>query len=117
MEFLLLGLIFGRLFIGRVMDSIGLKRTLFIGLFMYILATALYFVHLGITFLLITRLVHGITLGIASTASGTIVAQIIPITRKGEGIGYYSMSSILATAIGPFIGLYMSQHTSYPNDF
>ena len=49
----------------------------------------------------------------ASTATGTIVAQIIPATRKGEGIGYYSMSATLATAIGPFIGLYMSQHTSF----
>ena len=33
--------------------------------------------------------------------------------RRGEGIGFYSMSATLATAIGPFIGLYMSQHTSF----
>ena len=52
-------------------------------------------------------------MGMASTATGTIVAQIIPATRKGEGIGYYSMSATLATAIGPFIGLYMRQHTSF----
>jgi MFS family permease len=108
----IVGTLIGRLFIGRIMDSIGLKRTLFIGLILYILTTSLYFIHLGITFLLITRLLHGITLGIASTATGTIVAQIIPKRRKGEGIGYYSMSSTLSTAIGPFIGLYMSQHTN-----
>ena len=107
-----MGTLFGRLFIGRVMDSIGRKRTLFIGLILFIITTSLYFIHVGITFLMITRLLHGITLGIASTATGTIVAQIIPITRKGEGIGYYSMSTTLATAIGPFVGLYMSQHTS-----
>jgi MFS family permease len=108
----IVGTLIGRLFIGRSIDSIGRKRTLFIGLILYILTTSLYFIHLGITFLLITRFLHGITLGIASTATGTIVAQIIPKTRKGEGIGYYSMSATLATAIGPFIGLYMSQHTS-----
>jgi MFS family permease len=108
----IVGTLIGRLFIGRSMDSIGRKKTLFIGLILYILTTALYFIQIGITFLLITRLLHGITLGIASTATGTIVAQIIPKRRKGEGIGYYSMSSTLATAIGPFIGLYMSQHTS-----
>lgn len=85
---------------------------MFIGLILFIFTTSLYFIHLGITFLLITRLLHGITLGIASTATGTIVAHIIPKRRKGEGIGYYSMSSTLSTAIGPFIGLYMSQHTS-----
>ncbi|WP_102272782.1 MFS transporter [Cytobacillus massiliigabonensis] len=108
----IVGTLIGRLFIGRSIDSIGRKRTLFIGLILYILSTILYFIHFGIGFLLITRLLHGITLGIASTATGTIVAQIIPESRRGEGIGYYSMSATLATAIGPFVGLYMSQHTS-----
>ncbi|TCW35818.1 putative MFS family arabinose efflux permease [Laceyella sacchari] len=108
----IVGTLIGRLFIGRKIDSIGCKRTLFIGLGLYLLTTSLYFIHLGITFLIFTRFVHGIALGIASTATGTIVAQIIPATRKGEGVGYYSMSTTLATAIGPFIGLYMNQHAS-----
>ncbi len=109
----IIGTLIGRLFIGRFIDSIGRKKTLFIGLIFFTLATILYFVNFGLTFLLINRLVHGIALGVASTATGTIVAQIIPATRRGEGIGYYSMSAALATAIGPFIGLFMSQHTSY----
>ena len=41
------------------------------------------------------------------------MADIIPSSRKGEGIGYFSMSTTLATAIGPFIGLFMSQHTTF----
>ena len=98
----IIGTLFGRLFIGRFIDSIGRKRTLFIGLIFFTLTTILYFVNFGLTFLLINRLVHGIALGVASTATGTIVAQIIPATRRGEGIGYYSMSATLATAIGPF---------------
>lgn len=109
----IIGTLIGRLFIGRTIDIIGRKRTLVIGLILFILATALYFIHLGIGFLLFTRFLHGVMLGMASTASGTIVAQIIPNSRKGEGIGYFSMSATLATAIGPFIGLYMSQHTSF----
>ncbi|WP_338449862.1 MFS transporter [Niallia oryzisoli] len=108
----IVGALIGRLLVGRIIDVIGRKRMLIIGLILYILATTLYFIQIGITFLLITRLLHGITLGVASTATGTIVAQIIPAERKGEGIGYFSMSATLATAIGPFIGLYMSQHTS-----
>lgn len=108
----IVGALMGRLIIGRSINSLGLKKTLFIGLILYILTTSLYYIHLGIGFLIFTRLLHGIALGIASTATGTIVAQIIPKTRKGEGIGYYSMSSTLATAIGPFLGLLMTQHTS-----
>ncbi|MGX6445893.1 MFS transporter [Neobacillus sp. K501] len=109
----IIGTLFGRLFIGRTINSIGRKRTLVIGLILFTLTTSLYFVHLGIGFLLLTRFIHGVTLGMASTASGTIVAQIIPKARRGEGIGYFSMSSTLSTAIGPFIGLYMSQHTTF----
>ncbi|KKK39952.1 multidrug MFS transporter [Mesobacillus campisalis] len=108
----IVGTLIGRLFIGRSIEAIGRKRTLFIGLILYIITTSLYFLQLGIAFLIITRLLHGAALGIASTATGTIVAQIIPKTRKGEGIGYYSMSATLATAIGPFIGLYMIQHSN-----
>ncbi|MGG4266247.1 MFS transporter [Peribacillus simplex] len=109
----IMGTLIGRLFIGRFIDSIGRKKTLFIGLIFFTLTTLLYFVDLGIGFLLVNRLIHGMAMGMASTATGTIVAQIIPATRKGEGIGYYSMSATLATAIGPFIGLYMAQHTSF----
>ncbi|CZQ98119.1 sugar transport proteins signature 1 [Trichococcus palustris] len=109
----IIGALIGRLFIGRSIESIGRKRTLFIGLILFILMTLLYFFNYGITFLLINRFLHGIALGIASTATGTIVAQIIPVTRRGEGIGYYSMSATLATAIGPFVGIYMSQHTNF----
>jgi len=109
----IIGTLIGRLFIGRIIDSIGRKKTLIIGLAFFILTTFLYFLHYGIAFLLFNRFIHGVTLGMASTAAGTIIAQIIPQTRKGEGIGYFSMSTTLATAIGPFIGLYMSQHTSF----
>ncbi|MEK4013927.1 MFS transporter [Peribacillus sp. FSL M8-0224] len=109
----IIGTLIGRLFIGRFIDSIGRKKTLFIGLTFFTLTTLLYFVDLGIGFLLVNRLIHGMAMGMASTATGTIVAQIIPPTRKGEGIGYYSMSATLATAIGPFIGLFMAQNTSF----
>ena len=108
-----IGTLFGRLGFGRLITSIGNKKMLYFGLSFFILTSLLYFVNGGINFLLVTRLLHGIALGAASTATGTIVAEIIPPERNGEGIGFYSMSITLATAIGPFIGLYMSTHTSY----
>ncbi|WP_026565695.1 MFS transporter [Bacillus sp. UNC41MFS5] len=109
----IVGSLIGRLLIGRFIESIGRKRTLIIGTVFFILTLLLYFLNFGITFLLITRLLHGIAAGMVGTATGTIVAQIIPASRKAEGIGYFSMSATLATAIGPFIGLYMTQHTDF----
>ncbi|WP_421382386.1 MFS transporter [Bacillus salacetis] len=113
----IIGTLIGRLVIGRMINLTGNRLMLFIGLAFFTLTSGFYLISTGITLLLIIRFIHGIALGVASTATGTIVAQIIPQTRKGEGIGYYSMSITLATAIGPFIGLYMSQHTSYQSIF
>lgn len=109
----ILGALAGRLIIGRTIDKIGRKRTLIIGLVLFTLTTFFYFLNFGLSFLLLNRFLHGMTLGMASTAAGTIVAQIIPMRRKGEGIGYFSLSATLATAFGPFIGLMMSQYSSY----
>lgn len=109
----IIGTLIGRMFTGSIIDSFGRKRILFLGLVLFILTSLLYYIEAGIYFLLLTRLVHGIALGIASTATGTVIAAIIPASRKGEGIGYYSMSTTLATAIGPFLGLYLTQIISY----
>lgn len=113
----IIGTLVGRLFIGRLIDSIGRRKTLLIGLTFFTATILLYFVDLGVGFLLFTRFVHGLGMGLSSTATGTIVAQVIPAARKGEGIGYYSMSSTLATAIGPFVGLLMSQYTNFSTIF
>ena len=48
----IIGTLIGRLFIGRSINSIGMKKTMFIGLILYILTTSLYFVHAGIHVLL-----------------------------------------------------------------
>lgn len=109
----IIGAMIGRLSIGSFIDSIGRKRTLLIGLLMFMLATLLYFVKIDTIFLLFSRFIHGMAIGIASTAAGTIAAQIIPKAKEGEGISYYSMSKTFATAIGPFIGIFMTSNTSY----
>lgn len=109
----IIGALFGRLVAGRVIENVGRKKLLLIGLIFITITTFLYFGVNGLIFLLINRLVHGLAFGIVSTATGTIVAQIIPESRRGEGVGYYSLSVTLATAIGPFLGLYLSQNTDY----
>lgn len=101
----IIGSLIGRLGTGRVIGSVGTKKTLWAGLLFFTITSVLYFATFNIGLLIINRLLQGIAVGIAGTATGTIIAQILPNARKGEGIGYYSLSAILATAIGPFIGI------------
>lgn len=114
----IVGTLVGRLFAGRVINNVGARKIMMIGLAAFIITTALYFVHSGgITMLLIFRLVNGVAAGVASTATSTIIAQIIPSARKAEGIGYFSMSTTLGTAIGPFLGIMLGRLVSYNTIF
>jgi MFS family permease len=51
------------------------------------------------------RVLHGLTFGMVSTSSNTLIVDIMPASRRGEGLGYFGISSNLAMAIGPMIGL------------
>jgi len=101
----IIGALIGRLGAGRVIEDAGSKKVLITGTILFIMTSALYFAAVNLTLLIIIRLFHGIAYGIASTATGTIVARIIPDHRRGEGIGYYSLGAILAVALGPFVGI------------
>lgn len=107
----IVGSLLGRLLTGRVITSIGSKRTFQIGLVAFFITTWAYFIATNLPILILIRLMHGIAVGIIGTTTGTLIAQIIPPTRRGEGIGYFSMSAVLATAIGPFIGILIMQNT------
>ena len=101
----IIGSLLGRLGAGRFIGVKGPTKILWIGLTFFTITSVLYFLANNIPLLLVNRLAQGIAVGIIGTATGTIVAHILPRARKGEGIGYFSLSAILATAIGPFIGI------------
>lgn len=105
----IIGALIGRLVIGRIIEEVGSKRILVIATGIYIITSALYLAAADLPLLILVRLVNGMAFGAASTATGTIVAQIIPPGRRGEGIGYYSMGAIIAIALGPFIGVFLIQ--------
>ncbi|MBO0958872.1 MFS transporter [Neobacillus sp. MM2021_6] len=101
----LLSAIISRPLAGQWLESKGHKKVLLIALVLFAGASLLYFFPTSIIGFLVVRLVHGIGFGMATTAVGTIVADIIPVSRRGEGMGYFVMSTNMAMVIGPFVGL------------
>jgi MFS family permease len=112
-----IGSLIGRLYAGRKIAETGSKKMLITGIIIFIVLTFLYFIPTNIYLLILLRLLQGIGLGLATTATGTIVAQVIPSSRNGEGIGYFSMSVVLATAIGPLIGVGLVEMSGYTSVF
>jgi MFS family permease len=109
----IIGLIFGRILIARHLNKIGTKRTLMIGLIFTIITSLFYFVSGSLFFILMIRLLQGISQGVAQTATATVVVQILPISRRGEGIGIFSLSIILSNAIGPFLGFFFVSQLNF----
>lgn len=102
-----------RPFSGKIIEAIGKKRVLVLSVISFAAISFLYiWVHDYIP-LLILRFFHGLSFGIASTATGAMAADFVPLKRRGEGLGYYAMSMNLAMVIGPFIGLTLLQYVSY----
>jgi MFS family permease len=104
----IVGALIARIFTGRTIERVGRKKMLYIGLFFFLVPTLLYFGIKSLMVLIIIRFLHGAGFGIAATATGTIVASIVPNERRGEGIGYYAMSVTLASAIGPSLGMFLN---------
>src|SRR5690625_4031851 len=113
----IIGVLFGRLFIGNKIEKVGTKKILILGISIFVLLSFFYFLDAGIYILIAIRIVQGIGVGLATTATGTIIAQIIPPSRNGEGIGYFSMSNVLATAIGPLVGVSLINAFEYVSIF
>lgn len=109
----IVGTLIGRLLVGKFLNRFGRKTTLIVGLSGFLIFSGLYFIHMSVGALLLVRFFHGFMMGVASTVLGTVIAQILPPKRRGEGIGYYSMSSTLGTAIGPFLAIWMMLHVGY----
>ncbi|AJS60437.1 MFS transporter [Paenibacillus sp. IHBB 10380] len=109
----ILGVLIARPFVGRFIQQLGHKRMLYIGLICGLVTSALYFQVDSLLLLLLNRFLHGISFGIAATATNTIVVGLIPPERRGQGIGYFALSITLAAAVGPLLGLFITQHGSY----
>ncbi|MDR7000581.1 MFS transporter [Neobacillus niacini] len=106
----LLSAIISRPLAGKWLERGEHKKTLLTALIIFAGASILYFFPQTIMGVLFIRLLQGVGFGIATTAAGTIVADIIPPSRRGEGMGYFAMSINLAMVLGPFIGLTVIQH-------
>ncbi|MEH7306676.1 MFS transporter [Neobacillus drentensis] len=101
----LISAIISRPLAGQWLEKTSHKKVLLAALIIFSGASLLYFFPKTIIGFLVIRLLHGIGFGMATTAAGAIVADLIPISRRGEGMGYFIMSTNMAMVLGPFIGL------------
>lgn len=96
-----------RLFAGPLVDSKGRIVIMMLGAALLIVGTLGPAFVTNLDFFLAWRLIQGVGFAAATTASATAAADILPMSRLGEGIGYHGLGQALSMAVGPALALFL----------
>lgn len=98
-----------RPFSGYVTDSFPRKAVLLVCNFVFFALFGGYLIAGSLTLFTIFRTLHGLPFGAATVAASTVAIDVLPSSRRTEGMGYYGLANNLATVIGPIIAIYVLQ--------
>ncbi len=106
-----------RPFCGFGLDFFGRKTIFIASLLVYGLIFNVYILVASVWFMILVRFAHGITWGLTSTSNSTIAGDIIPAEKRGEGFGYFGVTTTTGMAIGPLIGSFILLHGGFNTMF
>ena len=96
-----------RPFSGYVVDSFPRKTVLMIAFGGFAIFFAGYLAASTLLLFMIVRTLHGGPFGMLTTANATAAIDVLPSSRRTEGIGYYGLSNNLGMALAPTIGIFI----------
>jgi len=105
--------VFIRPFSGFTLDKFSRRLVYLSALVAYSLLFSGYLVAVSVTSIIILRFAQGITWGFTTISGSTIAVDIIPESKRGEGIGYFALSTTMAMSVGPVIGLFIANKWGY----
>jgi MFS family permease len=100
-----------RPFSGYLVDSFSRKKVLVICFFVFFVFFAGYIAAGTLLMFAIIRTLHGAPFGSVTVANSTVAIDVLPSSRRNEGIGYYGLSNNLSMAIAPSAGIYIYHAT------
>ena len=96
-----------RPFSGYVVDTFPRKTVLMVCYAAFAIFFAGYLAAGSLLLFTIVRTLHGGPFGALTVANSTVAIDVLPSSRRNEGIGYYGLSNNLAMAIAPTIGIFI----------
>ena len=90
---------------GYLIDNFHRSGVLIVSLFLITVVCGIYPLLGTVSTLFLLRFMHGAMWGIANTSSAPIVADIVPPSRMGQGIGIWAVTIPIGMTIGPMFGL------------
>ncbi len=102
-----------RPFSGMIIEKLGKKISMRGAGIIFALFAFSYLLVDSMGSLLLVRFLHGIWFSILTTVAVPVANEFIPEQRKGEGMGYFVMSTNLGVVFGPLLALTVIQFTSF----
>lgn len=96
-----------RPFSGYLLDTFARKPLYLLAYFFFTTMFGGYMLAGTLTLFIIFRIIHGLAFGMVTVSGNTIVIDIMPSSRRGEGLGYYGLANNTAMSIGPMTGLFL----------
>lgn len=96
-----------RPFSGYFLDSFARKPLYLLAYFIFMSMFAGYIIAGSLTLFILFRIIQGFSFGIVTVGGNTVVIDIMPSSRRGEGLGYYGLANNIAMAVGPMFGLFL----------
>jgi len=106
-----------RPFAGFILDIFKRKPIYIIAYFLFVFSFIGYPLATVVSMFLFLRIVHGFTFGLVTTAGNSLIVDIMPASRRGEGLGYFGVSNNMAMALGPMVSLFMHDYYSFNTIF
>lgn len=96
-----------RPFSGYLLDTFARKPLYLLSYFLFSAVFTGYVWAGTLTLFVLLRVLHGLTFGTVTVSGNTMVIDVMPSSRRGEGLGYYGLANNIAMSIGPMTGLFM----------
>ena len=100
-----------RPFSGYFVDSFPRKLVLMVSFSAFAIFFAGYLAASTLLLFMLVRTLHGGPFGMLTVANSTVAIDVLPSSRRTEGIGYYGLSNNLAMAIAPTVGIFVYKYS------
>ena len=99
---------------GFIADTLPRKGVYVVAYLLFVAAFSGYFyITASLVGFILLRVFHGFAFGMLTTTGNTLVIDVMPSSRRGEGLGYYGVTNNLAMAFGPMAGLFIVASGNY----
>ena len=106
-----------RPFSGYLLDTFARRPLYLLAYSVFMVIFAGYMIASLLSIFIVLRILHGFAFGMVTVSGNTIVIDILPSSRRGEGISYYGLANNTAMSFGPMTGLFMHTSFSYETIF